>query len=137
MPRYQFAIDGQEPAPEVEWFPDDVTALKVAAQTTAELGRHHGEDYPIVIAIRLSMSRPSGPEIMLPCGVAALAARRNMAESHVNEGRRIVGRQRLLVASLLPFSKLRRDAEALLSAFERSQEIFEADLEEIKAQDGK
>ena len=28
MPRYQFAIDGEAPAPEVEGLPNDVTALK-------------------------------------------------------------------------------------------------------------
>jgi len=59
-----------------------------------------------------------------------------MTERHVNQGRRIVEGQRRLVASLPPSSKIREDAETLLSAFERSQGVFDADLADIiKAQD--
>lgn len=67
--------------------------------------------------------------------MSKLAARRIMAERHVNQGRSILAGQRRLIASLSPNSKMLESAETLLSAFEHSQAIFEADLAEIiKAQ---
>ena len=128
MPRYQFTIDGQEPASEVEWFPDDVTALKEAAQVTSELGRKREDDCPLVIAVRLS---PTSRGALNPVRTRVLAAQRLRAERHVNEGRRIIDRQRRLLASPLPSSKIREEAQTLLSVFERSKAIFEADLAEV------
>jgi len=136
MPRYQFAIDRQDLTSEVEWLPDDVTALKVAAQVTSELGRNRGDDPHLVMAIRQSSKPPSDPETVLWCGVPTLSEQRIMAERHVNEGRLIVERQRRLVDSLPASSNIRGAAEMLLSSFERSQAAFDADLADIiKAQD--
>jgi hypothetical protein len=132
MPWYQFAIDEQEPTREVEWFPDDVTALKVATEVTSELGRNNGDDAPVVLAIRQSSKPRREPETPPPqSGVPTLSERRIIAECHVNEGRRIIQRQQRLVDSLLPSSKIREAAEMLLSSFKRSQAIFDADLADI------
>ena len=134
MPRYQFAIDRQDRAPEVDWLPGDLTALKLAAKVASELGRNCRGPFRYVIAMRLSRP-PSPPETVLGCVMPTLAARRIMAERHVHEGRRILSRQRRLIASLRPSSKMLEAAEILLSAFERSQATFEADLADIiKAQ---
>jgi hypothetical protein len=60
-----------------------------------------------------------------------LDARIALARTHVEDGRRIVERQRIRVASgLLP----EPDASKLLEAFERSLAIFEEDLRRLLAE---
>ena len=51
-----------------------------------------------------------------------------LARRHVEEGRRIVEQQRKLIAE----KRLGPDAADLLKTFERSLEIFEADLAKLR-----
>jgi hypothetical protein len=71
----------------------------------------------------------------LPLYLAILAARMlEVAERHVLDGRRIVLRQRRLVAALTPERQMHREAVSLLHQFERSLAIFEDDLAVLKQQ---
>jgi hypothetical protein len=58
--------------------------------------------------------------------------RRQKALRHVLKGRTIVAAQRALIASRRSEGKDTADAEDLLSAFERSQAIFEDDLRALE-----
>jgi hypothetical protein len=53
------------------------------------------------------------------------------AERHVAEGRRAIERQRELIARQSALGQDVRVSEALLATFERSQAIFEANLQRI------
>jgi hypothetical protein len=54
-----------------------------------------------------------------------------MAARHVTSGRRIVAGQRKLVEQRLAEGKDVREAEQLLSQYERTQAIFEDDLKQL------
>ena len=56
-----------------------------------------------------------------------------MAERHVEEGRRIIARQRELVARQKALGRDMTASQTLLEEFERSQAIFEADLQVIES----
>jgi uncharacterized protein YmfQ (DUF2313 family) len=60
--------------------------------------------------------------------MADLTGRIALAQDHVNTGRRIVARQRQLIAKIRALGGNAGMAEDLLAAFERSLVIFEADL---------
>ena len=62
----------------------------------------------------------------------SLAERIEVAERHVLEGRRIVLRQRRLVAALTPGRRAHREAVSQLHEFERSLAISENDLAVLK-----
>jgi hypothetical protein len=64
--------------------------------------------------------------------MADLAANRiRLAQGHVTGGRRIVARQRQLIAQIRACGGDSEKAEDLLSMFERSLATFEDDLAEI------
>jgi hypothetical protein len=58
-------------------------------------------------------------------------ARRAVAVRHVEGGRRIVDRQRALIARCKALGVNTDEAKNLLVAFERSQTIFEQDLADL------
>ena len=58
-----------------------------------------------------------------------------LADDHVVQGRRIVGRQRQLISALRARSVDSGNAEDLLRAFEQTLAIFEDDLAEIAARE--
>ena len=62
-----------------------------------------------------------------------LPDRKELAQRHVDTGRRIIARQRQLIAELKAHNHSTKQYESLLSAFETSQAIFESDLAEITA----
>jgi hypothetical protein len=61
MPYYKFTLEGIEPAPAQipEWLPDDVAALKVAANKVAEVVRTAPSATPYILAVRVA--HPKNP----------------------------------------------------------------------------
>jgi hypothetical protein len=57
MPLYRFAFDKHDvPSDqEAEWLPDDLAALRFAAQVTADLARNRqdSDQAPVVLAVRV------------------------------------------------------------------------------------
>jgi hypothetical protein len=62
----------------------------------------------------------------------AVSARRALALQHVEKGRVIVARQRVLIDRIRAFNGNASSAEELLGTFERSLAIFEDDLTELE-----
>jgi hypothetical protein len=62
------------------------------------------------------------------------ADRHAEAARHVASGKRIIERQRLVIAGRKELGQNTDDFESLLAAFERSQVIFEADLCRINSE---
>lgn len=62
------------------------------------------------------------------------ADRRAEAQRHVASGKRIIARQRLVIADRKALGRNTHEFENLLAAFERSQVIFEADLRRIECE---
>jgi hypothetical protein len=60
--------------------------------------------------------------------------RRAEAARHVTSGNRIIERQRALIARRKALGENTEQSESLLTAFERSQAIFEADLRRIDSE---
>ena len=64
----------------------------------------------------------------------SLAERRAIAEGHVRDGRRIVARQKEIIALQQQQHRSTDLSEELLAQFERSQAIFESDLQRLLVQ---
>jgi hypothetical protein len=66
--------------------------------------------------------------------VPAWIERHEQAKRHVEDGQRVVDRQRTLIARQKVLGHDTQMSERLLAAFERSQVIFESDLARIRAE---
>ena len=58
--------------------------------------------------------------------------RLKQARKHVAEGRQVLSRQRAVIERLKRYGLDTEHSEQILTAFERSQKIFEADLDRIR-----
>jgi hypothetical protein len=66
--------------------------------------------------------------------MAAGESKRALAARHVAEGRKIVARQRLLIAKQKEAGRETTHSENLLAQFERTLAVFEDHLQEIEAE---
>ena len=87
------------------------------------------ETFPFLEEISVLVSR-NGPVAMLSCSMPE--SRLEQARRHVERGRLIIERQRNLITRTRALGHDAAMAESLLAAFERSQDVFERDLRDVK-----